>query len=217
MTKDLLETALKLIGTSPEAASELIKAAIASLENAPPVPQVQAVVPGVTNEVETCYGCGGRTGPGDPRQPNASHHEDAGGKIMAVHTTVHVVPGSKYRCVNVFTINEDDAKGQTTILVSVKRKDGTVANERVIMATGYNGDISHFDDYLTPGNSYVPVQHTMADEHTGKGCSFHPPDLGPLAIFVAGSSNEQINSDVVGNLGLPNSHHIGFFIEYHER
>lgn len=214
MIQDLLNAALKVIETSPTAAAELIKAALAEIPQQHMQPEG---VPGVTNEVATCYGCGGRTGPGDPRQPNAMKHEDMGGKIMAVHTTVHVVPESKYRCVNVFTINEDDAKGQTTILISVKRKDGTVANERVILATGYNGDASHFDEYLTPGNSFVPIQHTMGDDHSGKGCSFHPPDLGPLAIFVAGSSNDQINSDVVGNLGLPNSHHVGFFIEYHER
>ena len=168
-------------------------------------------------EVETCYGCGGATGPNDPRQANArAHGTDASGLVTAVWLTVHTKPSTRYRCVNAYLIDEHQAKGQTVILIAVKRKDGTVANERVLLATGYNGNPDKFDDLLEPGNAFVPVQHIMADAHTGKGCSFFPPDLGPLAIFVAGA-NDRVDSDVVGNLGLPGSHHVSFMIEYQER
>lgn len=169
-------------------------------------------------EVETCYGCGGRSGPGDPRQPNAQKHERVGGIVKGVHLTVHVKPDTKYRCVNAYLIDEEQAKGQTVIFVSVKRRDGATANERVLMATGYQGGPDQFDDYLEPGNGRTsPYEHTMADAHKGKGCSFVPPNLGPLAIFIAKPGTNEPDSDVVGNLGLVEAHHHCFGLEYVER
>ncbi|HPC92904.1 MAG TPA: hypothetical protein P5317_11630 [Myxococcota bacterium] len=213
--KSLLESALQVINTSPDAAAQLIKAALAELGEPQTGTQTAGVV-APTSERAVVYGKDGYTDANDPRQPNARNHINEGGKVMGMWLTVHVKPETKYRCVNAYVIDEVQAKGQTVIFVDVRRKDGTVANEVVLMATGYKGQDWPFDELLEPGQAFRPVQHIMADEHTGKGCSFNPPDLGPLAVFVAGPDRKPI-SDVIGDLGLPGSHHISVFIELHER
>lgn len=172
------------------------------------------------DEHPVIYGKGGYTDDHDPRRENTrSHGLDLNGKVNAVWLTVHVKPETKYRCVNTFLINENEAKGQTTIFINVMDKNGQTVNETVVLGTGYRGQDQGFDDYLVPGNAYRPVQHILADDHVaGGGVSFTPPDLGPVAIYISKLGDLHLsNSDVVGNLGLPYSHHVSFMIEFQER
>lgn len=165
-----------------------------------------------TTEQAVIYGKGGMAGGDDPRQESArGHKQDANGKIIGMHVNVHVLPNTLYRCTNVAVISEEASKGQTVCFVSVKNKNGQVAaNERVVLATGYNGEVDKWDAILDPGNGNIPVQHMLS------GAGFNPPNLGPLAVFVADSQGKPI-SDVVANLGLPYKRHVNVVIELQER
>lgn len=213
MTLEELKTQVSMIYSAQtlESAVGMLQTILNSVGTSP------LIQTNINSTVPVIYGKDGYTDADDPRQQNARTHGLVDGKVTAVWLTVHTKPETKYKCVNAMVINEENAKGQTTIFVSVKNKNGTYANDQVIMATGYQGQSDKFDDYLTPGNSFRPVQHILADSHNGSGCTFIPPALGGIAIFVAGSDIKQINSDVVGNLGLPYAHHVSYMLEFVER
>jgi hypothetical protein len=188
--------------------------------NIPVGPDVRSIKAATeTTEKAVVYGKDGYTDENDPRQPNArTHSTDSNGRVTAVWLTVHVDPKARFRCVNAFVKGEEEAKGQTIILISVRDKNGNAQNNQVIMATGYQGQAGPFDDYLTPGNAFYPVQHILADSHDGKGCTFIPPALGGIAIFVAKTGDIRVSdSDIVGNLGLPYARHVSYVLEFQER
>lgn len=219
--KKRLGIALTAADMGDEASVKLILSGILSELKGGDTPDSSQPVATMTSSLETAvvYGKDAYTDDHDPRRPNArTHSTDANGRVTAVWLTVHVNPQSKYRCINAFVKGEDEAKGQTVILVSVRDKNGNAQNDQVIMATGYQGQADKFDDYLTPGNAFYPVQHILADSHDGKGCTFIPPALGGIAIFVAKNGDIRTpGSDVVGNLGLPFARHVSYVLEFQER
>lgn len=146
----------------------------------------------------------------EPRQANARAHTlDPHGRVMGVHVTVHEQPNSHFRCTNVFVRDEYAAQGQTIAHVYVRGRNRQLLGNPVILATGYGGGLS-FDDYLT-GQGQLPEVHPIT-------AKFSPPNLGPLAIFVAKpGTRDRIDSDVVASLGLPYGHHVSYVIEFMER
>ena len=168
-------------------------------------------VPEPTQEKPVIYGKDGYTDGRDPRDDTAKgHRQDSNGKITGIHVNVHTLPDIRFRCTSVQVMSEEKSMGQTVCYVTVKNRAGVIqCNERVVLATGYNGGLT-FDAILDAGNGNVPVEHMLS------GGPFNPPNLGPLAVFVADANGKPV-SDVVGNLGLPYKRHINVLIEFTER
>ena len=145
----------------------------------------------------------------DPRTTNATHHALDQGKVTAVHLTVHPVPAATYACTLVRVIGEDEqgVRGPTVARVAVYSRAGRRILATVILATGYNGGLAF--DALLPAFG-EKIEHTITNK-------FDPPNLGPLAIYIAGDDGKQIDSDVVASLGLPYGHHVSYEIEFRER
>lgn len=145
------------------------------------------------------YGVNGYTDSNDPRQPSAQRHS-VDRPHSSIHTTVHQMREADYRVVSVEAYGEPDSRGGGRHVAYVTTPIGF--NGSVVLATGYKGIPTDFDDYI----KHVPGQEVVID---GK---FSLPNLGPLAIFLM--DGNRIVSDVVGNLGLPDGDHMSFKIVF---
>lgn len=149
----------------------------------------------------------------DPRAPSAARHSvDSTGLVDGVWLAVHPTPGALYRCTNVYVIGEgsapDRAQGKAIAYVSVGDRNGQRATPRVVLATGYQGVPAGFDSLLDVKFDKDPIEIPI-------GSAFSPPNLGPLAIFVADETGHPI-SDVVASLGLPGGRPLGFSMSFVE-
>jgi len=210
--KDLIEAALLVVELNPLSALPLLKQAVAELE-----PKCEkcgsecgkcdnAGKPDPDGGRAVVYGKDGYSDTADPRRSNATKHEMINDKVTAVHTTVHTKPETRFKCTNVFLIDEVAAGGQTVAIVVVLDKDGRELPADVRLAYEYTGNADRFDHYLPAGNARNEFVIT------NKGW---PPNLFPLAICILNGA--AIDSDVVGNLGLSHGHHHGFKITFQER
>lgn len=155
--------------------------------------QVTKKEDGSTNHdegVAVVYGKNGYTDSHDPRAENARRHTPEGQTTDALWVTVHRVPTAKYRISNVRILGEVEGGGNHVAWVHQPKQ------ETVVLATGYNGEIDHFDQLIP----HAAGQEVVLD---GK---FTPPALGPLAIFL--QRDGKIVSDVAASFGLPYGHHI---------
>jgi len=158
--------------------------------------------PSVYPQPATFYGNNGYTDAYDPRQGNARQHAlSAAGLVTGVDVKVHVKPATRYKCVNVRLVDENEAAGQHIIQV----RTGNISRPLTIrLAYPYDGGADHFDHYIPAGNDkneFVLVN------------AFNPPAVGPLAIVILDEQG-YINSDVVAGLGLPLGHHVSFVIQF---
>lgn len=136
----------------------------------------------------------------DPRTENArSHQIDGGGKVVAVHVTVHEQPNTFWQCRLVRLIDEYAAQGQTVIRNFF---DGAQSGN-VFLLTGYQGSLTGFNERIpdTSGKGELVM--------AGANAIFVPPNLGPLAVCV-----DDYDSDIVASLGLANGRAISFEIHW---
>ncbi len=135
---------------------------------------------------------------------------DAYGKVIGIDLDVFPIPRSTYECVGVKLINENDARGQTIATVMVLDGSNVPTVAPVYLAWPHDGSTTSLPNKSLPGNQNFPAQHVIVN-------SFDPGNVkGPLAIYVGGPNGE-IRSDVVGGLGLPYGHHVGFYLTFRER
>lgn len=151
-------------------------------------------------ETPVIYGRDSFTNVNDPRAQNARRHWSNGGKVLAVHLQVHVLPDKPYRVTDVKLIDENDAGGN-----HYARVLQTSGSERVALFMGYGGGLD-FDGHL----DHAPGQEVIIDG------DFNPPDLGPLAIALI-DKDGNIISDVVASLGLPFRHHVCYEMTFDKR
>lgn len=160
-----------------------------------------------STEQAVIFGKGGFTGPGDPRTPACQKHAtDNSGKPVAVHTAVLVQPNTRYRCTLVDLIPGDQS---CQIYIEVYDRAGNAASKAgTRQLTGWS-ESTDYDELLdapaSPGN--LPM---------GRGSKFWPPALGGSgACIVDGAGN--IDSDIVGSLGLPAGEHVSYRVVFKER
>lgn len=138
----------------------------------------------------------------DPRAPNTRvHGQSPDGLVTGVQVAVHVKPGTRYKCVNVQLIDEANAGGQHIVKVEVINGP-TPATVRMGFPYGGTGD--RVGNYIPSGNEKNEFILTN---------KFDPPNLGPMEIVILDDQGN-INSDVVGSLGLPFGHHVSFLIQF---
>lgn len=160
-----------------------------------------------TTEQAVIYGKGGFTGPGDPRTLACQKHQtDNSGKPIAVHTAVLVQPSTRYRCTLVDLIPGDQS---CQIYIEVYDRAGNAASKAgTRQLTGWSESTSYdalLDAPASPG--HLPM---------GRGSKFWPPALGGSgACIVDGAGN--IDSDIVGSLGLPAGEHVSYRVAFRER
>lgn len=160
-----------------------------------------------TGETAVIYGKGGYTDSGDPRTPACKTHEfDGGGKPIAVHTAVMVRPQSRYRCTLVDLIPHDES---CQIYIEVYDRNGNPASKNgTRQLTGWS-ESEKYDELIaapaSPGN--LPM---------GRGSKFWPPALGGSGACIVNEQGE-IDSDIVGSLGLSRGEHMSYRVAYRAR
>ncbi len=155
-----------------------------------------------------CYGKDNYSDNKDPRSANARAHAMQDDKVTAVHLTVHTRPAQRYHCTHVAVIDEVAAGGRTLCTVMVLDQAGALLSAQdARLAYEYSGQSNQFATYLPASNDKGEFIIT------NKGW---PPALFPLAVVVLDAEG-YIDSDVVGNLGLPLGHHVSFVITFQER
>lgn len=154
----------------------------------------------------------------DPRSERAKAYNYAGAKVQGVALTYHRMPDTRFEIVDADVFTEDESVNETKAIVHVLRwayLGGQwvliPARARVYLAWPINtaGDPNSLETWQLPGNVNEPYEHIITN-------GFTPPKKGPLAIFV-GSDSGQIDSDVVGGVGLPVNRHVSFHITVVER
>jgi hypothetical protein len=150
----------------------------------------------------------------DPRADNAKgFHLGSDGKVDGVMLSYFERPETKYQLVSAELIGEADAGGNTVATVSVLDKNNIPKATTVYLCYPWEGHgfDSKFANMLRPGNSALPIQHVITNKY--------PSTLatgGPLAICVGGSGGN-VDSDVIGGLGLPDARHVSYALTFKER
>jgi hypothetical protein len=153
------------------------------------------------------YGRDGYSDAQDPRDPNCRDYRVEDGKVLGVNLLVHSSPLKRYCVKHVGLVDEVVAQGQTVIRAAVIDRAGQPMNAEVRLAYPYDGEASHFANYITAGNE--KNEFVMVNK-------YWPPGLGPLALMILDDENIII-SDVVGSLGLPEGHHVSVSVTFQER
>ena len=139
----------------------------------------------------------------DPRAENCRRFlKDAAGKVVGVDLKFDPHPDPQYRLVKVELRDEYRAMGNTVATCRVEDADGFVSAQQVTLAWPYP-DLTEF---AMPGNPNG--EHTIPN-------SYNPPKRGPLALAIWDRQGGII-SDVIGGLGLPESHHVSFVVTFRE-
>jgi len=119
-----------------------------------------------------------------------------------------------YRVVSVMFTNEEQARGDTRILVSVLDIDGVPTKAKVVNAwpqqNSPNWDEQTYD-WASPGH--------VAEFAQGGG-NYNPDTdgpLGPYAIFIEQDiAGEYVVSDYAVGFGLPGNRHVGYEVTFQE-
>lgn len=148
----------------------------------------------------------------DPRSENARRFATEGGKISGVELAYIPVPESKWELIQAALIDEVTAQGTTIARVIVKDKDGIDAHVSCYLAWPWDRwqAPSPFQNKLLPGSANYPYEHVIINKYDA------PSSQGPLAIYL-GDRDGTVLSDVIGGLGLPHGHHVGFHLVFRER
>ncbi len=140
----------------------------------------------------------------DPRAENCKAFAlNAANKVVGVELAVDVYPERKYRLRRVELVDEAAAMGNTVATCIVYDKDGYQVASPVRLAWPY----PNLTDSALAGNPNG--QHMITN-------GYAPPNLGPLALYVANDAGEPL-SDIVGGLGLPYNRHVSYVAQWQER
>lgn len=154
----------------------------------------------------------------DPRTDKCKKFALSGGKVTGVALTVHAMPETKWQLVKVDLYDENDSRNETKCLTHVieRIKVGTKTIEAPARAKCFlawpidsSGDPDSLEQWQLPGNVNQPYEHIITN-------TFSPPKKGPLAIFI-GDDDGNIDSDVVGGLGLPDGRHVSYHLVFVQR
>lgn len=164
--------------------------------------------PTPTPDQATFYGKDGVTDSGDPRQTNArSHATGPDGRPTAVWLTVLTQPSKRFDTAYVEFLPHDESCNIYVTVFDSKAQPLPLNNVRMI--TGWQESATSFDKLIdapgSPGNFFM-----------GSDAKFYPPSLGPLAVCVLDDQGN-IDSDIVGSMGLPNGNHGSYRVTFVER
>ena len=140
----------------------------------------------------------------DPRAENCRAMRWDNGKVRGVELSYTQNLSTRYQLTSVRLRDEDEAQGQTVARVTVLDKDGN---------NNYNTGVYLFWPYPSVDNSAVANNSNYPYEHLVVN-AYSPPGLGFLGIYVGLG---EIDSDLIGGLGLPNGHHVSFDMTFQER
>lgn len=148
----------------------------------------------------------------DPRSENARQFATQGGKVSGVELAYIPVPDSKWELIQASLIDEVTAQGTTIARVIVKDKEGIDAHVACYLAWPWDHwqAPSPFHNRLLPGSANYPYEHVIINRYDA------PTNQGPLALYI-GDHEGNVMSDVIGGLGLPHGHHVGFHLVFRER
>ena len=141
----------------------------------------------------------------DPRAENCRGLAvDANGLVSGVELQFETRPETAYELLRAELIGEEAAKGQTVATCVVLDENGVQTAESVVLAWPWPvlGN--------TGGMGNQNGQHMITNGYT-------PPDIGPLALYVAGAQPGIVNSDIIGGLGLPSNRHVSFRVTWRKR
>jgi len=147
----------------------------------------------------------------DPRALNARQFNlNANGKVTGVELT-HISTGYRWELVRAELISEQMAQGNTVATVDVKDKKGFDTNVPCYLVYPWANWVPgiRFGNSLLPGGSSRPYEHVITN-------TYNPPARGPLAICI-GDGNGNVDSDVIGGLGLPFNRHVSYHLVFRER
>lgn len=155
-------------------------------------------------QVAIIYGRDSYTDKDDPRDLDCRSHATTDGRPVAIHLQVHVDPAKQYRCKRVELLEND---GSCNVYFVIEPSSFVLNGART--GSPYSGLATGFEDTwradASPGSIFM-----------GRDASFAPPNLGPIAAFLA-TPDGTIVSDVVGSMGLPLGRHWSFRIYFEER
>jgi hypothetical protein len=189
---ELVKQALEVSQINQAAAEHLLLMAMAEIGDGGAIPEEGAVI----------YGRNGYTDEHDPRDPDC---RDAVGDNLWLQ--VHVIPDATYRCTRVELLQEDEA---CNVYFFVMNHTGSM-----VPATGarlgspYGGSDSGFRDVWKAPASPDSI-------FMGPDSKMFGAELGPLASFVVDGLGN-IDSDVVGSIGLRNGKHRSVRVYFQER
>ena len=149
----------------------------------------------------------------DPRSENArAFATDSANRVTGVKLTVKPAPSTKWELVRASLVDENAAQGNIVATVQVIDKDGISASVNCYLAWPWenwqfpNG----FENKLLPGAPSIPYQHMITNTYNPASKS------GPLAIYI-GDGHGNVQSDVIGGLGLPGGRHVCYHLIFRER
>ena len=144
----------------------------------------------------------------DPRAENCKASKIVNGLIMGVELAYVPNPSLKYELIRCGLIDEptNGVGGPTVASCVVLDKDNIQTTERVFLAWPWPG---MKDGHGLPGNP--GGQHMISNKYNAdKG------EKGPLGLYV-GDANAVPISDLIGQVGLPNGHHVSYHFIWKER
>lgn len=200
---DLIKTAYDMHVTQPAAAETLLTMAL-GMESHRKSGMGETPEP----DKSVFYGKGGYTDVNDPREPDCQSHQfDGAGKPLAIHLGVMVRPSSKYRCSRVELLQNDESCNVYVIVTN--KSGGMVPSVNTRMITGWRESDTDYDSLIeapaSPGSFFM-----------GRDSKFYPPSLGPIGACVIDDSGN-IDSDLVGSMGLSKGQHWSFRVYFQER
>lgn len=149
----------------------------------------------------------------DPRMENAQQFRMENNKVAGVELTHIPFPESKWKLVRASLIDEMTAQGQTVARVIVRDKDGIEAQVPCFLGFPWKGwsPGDRISNHLLPGNTNFPYEHIVSNKFDPEGGR-----QGPLSIFI-GDAHGNVESDLIGGLGLPKGHHVSYHLVFQER
>lgn len=141
----------------------------------------------------------------DPRTDNAkAFHTNSAGLVDGVELVYQERPWTTYQIVQARLVDEQSAAGNVVAKFVVVDCNGVPLSENVYLAWAWP---ELLDGKSLPGN--------QNNEHMIY-TPYNPPDIGPLALYV-GDAKGNINSDVIGGLGLPFKRHVSYYVAFKKR
>lgn len=150
----------------------------------------------------------------DPRAANCrAERLDAQGRVIGVELKIETYPDTEYELVKAELIDEptNGVSGPHVANFVVQDEDGgDLFSERVWLAWPYPA----LEGRGLPGNPNR--QHEIVNPYYPTSAKPEDPKRGLLAMYV-GDENGNPRSDIVGQIGLRDGHHVSFAFQWRRR